>query len=93
MIRKPLGRTLAALFLAVVVSALGVAMTAITGSKFVGWALVPGGMLAVGNMTMDGYAGLWFYGGAIGNVALWTFLAYAALDMWNDHRQTRSGVA
>jgi hypothetical protein len=66
---------------AVVLTLCGVALVIYTGSLLLGWILVPGGMLAVENMDADDWARVWLWGGAIGNVTLWTLVLYIALDL------------
>jgi len=87
------GRATLAIVAATLLSFGGVFLVIYTGSLVLGWILVPGGMLALQNMQPNSWAWVWFWGGAVGNLAAWTLLLYIALDIVATPRSRREPVA
>lgn len=74
-------RLLSALVGGLLISVAGGLATLATGSLTVAWLFVPGLAFVVNNMRMNGWAGLWFYGGIISNIVLWAGVVWLALQL------------
>lgn len=75
------------------ISAAGPVLFLATGSMAIAWLMDPCIVFAVNHMRMDGWAGVWLWGGIIFNVALWAGLMCLLLRVLRRARSESASAA